>query len=120
MRKTIARSDAFPALLPCRLGLSLQALCPRAWWPSLRRARFQVRLDRHELEAVMNARIPRRAVLGLGPVTLASCAKREPYFGKSFPPRSQTLIYNLGAEPGTLDPATSLVGMEAYVFPALF
>ena len=53
----------------------------------------------------MNVRIPRRAVLGLGPVTLASCGRREPYFGKSTPPRSQTLIYEFAGEPRTLDPA---------------
>ena len=68
----------------------------------------------------MNVRIPRRAVLGLGPVTLASCGRREPYFGKSTPPRSQTMIYELGGEPGTLDPATNLGGTEWDVFPALF
>jgi oligopeptide transport system substrate-binding protein len=67
----------------------------------------------------MNVRVPRRAVLGLGPVTLASCTRREPYFGKFTPLRSQTLIYNLGTEPGSLDPATSLAGSEAYVLPAL-
>src|SRR5262249_8950155 len=42
----------------------------------------------------MNARIPRQSVLGFGPVTLASCTRREPYFGKATPPRSQTLIYD--------------------------
>jgi oligopeptide transport system substrate-binding protein len=68
----------------------------------------------------MNVRIPRRAMLGLGTVTLASCTRREPYFGKSTPPRSQTLIYDLGGEPATLDPATSFGGAESYVFPALF
>jgi len=68
----------------------------------------------------MNVRIPRRAVLGLGPVTLASCGGREPYFGKSTPPRSQTLIYEIPAEPGTLDPANTLGGSEWDVFPALF
>ena len=67
----------------------------------------------------MNARIPRRAVLGLGPAALASCARRKQYFGKSTPPRSQTLIYDLGTEPGSLDPATSLGGSEAYVLPAM-
>src|SRR5215468_2007601 len=68
----------------------------------------------------MNVRIPRRAVLGLGPVTLASCTRREPYFGKSTPPRSQTLIYELAGEPGTLDPAITVGGTEWDVFPALF
>jgi hypothetical protein len=46
----------------------------------------------------MSVRISRQAVLGLGPATLASCARREPYFGKSTPPRSQTLIYELAGE----------------------
>src|SRR6516165_10683137 len=68
----------------------------------------------------MSGRIPRRALLGLGPLTLPSCGRREPYFGKSTPPRSQTLIYDLGTEPGSLDAATSLAGSEAYVWPALF
>ena len=67
----------------------------------------------------MNVRIPRRAVLGLGPVALASCTRREPYFGKSTPPRSQTLIYDLGGEPGSLDPTTSNGGTEYNVWPAL-
>src|SRR5262249_35720867 len=30
------------------------------------------------------------------------------------------LIYDLGGEPSSLDPATALAGNEAYVFPALF
>jgi oligopeptide transport system substrate-binding protein len=68
----------------------------------------------------MNVRIPRRAVLGLGAATLASCTRREPYFGKSTPPRSQTLIYDLGGEPGSLDPTTSNGGTEYNVWPALF
>src|SRR5215813_12075171 len=68
----------------------------------------------------MNVRIPRRAMLGLGTVTLASCTRREAYFGKSTPPRSQTLIYEIAGEPGSLDPATALGGTEADVFPALF
>jgi ABC-type oligopeptide transport system substrate-binding subunit len=56
----------------------------------------------------------------LGPVTLVSCGRRELYFGKSTPPRSQTLIYELPGEPNSLDPATALGGAEADVFPALF
>ena len=65
----------------------------------------------------MNVRIPRRAVLGLGPLTFASCTRLEPYFGKSTPPRSQTLIYDLGGEPSGLDPATALGGTEGDVLP---
>jgi oligopeptide transport system substrate-binding protein len=56
----------------------------------------------------------------LGPVALASCTRREPYFGNSTPPRSQTLIHNLGAEPGGLDPVTSAGGTEYWVWPGLF
>jgi len=67
----------------------------------------------------MNVRIPRRAVLGLGPLTLASCTRLEPYFGKCTPPRSQTLIYDLGGEPSGLDPATALGGTEGDVLAAL-
>jgi oligopeptide transport system substrate-binding protein len=68
----------------------------------------------------MKTRIPRRAVLGLGSVTLASCTRRKPYFGKSTPPRSQTLIYELAGEPGTFDPAITVGGTEWDIFPALF
>src|SRR6185295_11977902 len=66
----------------------------------------------------MTLPITRRQALA-APLTLAACTRREPYFGKSTPPRSQTLIYDLGTEPGSLDPATSLGGSEAYVLPAL-
>ena len=63
--------------------------------------------------------ITRRQALA-APLAFTACTRREPYFGKSTPPRSQTLIYDLGGEPGSLDPATALGGNEDYVFPALF
>ena len=62
----------------------------------------------------------RRALLAAGSFAAASCARREPYFGKVTPPPTQTLIYEIEAEPSTLDPATCLAGSESYVMPALF
>ena len=63
--------------------------------------------------------ITRRQALA-APLAFTACSRREPYFGKSTPPRSQTLIYELAGEPGTLDPATSFGGSEWDVFPALY
>jgi len=68
----------------------------------------------------MNTRIPRREMLGLGSLALASCGKPEPYFGRSTPPSKQTLIYEIGAEPSGLDPATCLGASESYIWPAVF
>ena len=69
----------------------------------------------------MKTRLPRRAVLGLGSMALASCGRREPYFGKSTPPPTQTLVYEIAGEPSSLDPATCLgIGnCEGHVMPAL-
>jgi ABC-type transport system substrate-binding protein len=67
----------------------------------------------------MNPRITRRGVLG-APLSLAGCRRRDPYFGKPTPPRSQTLTYEIGGEPGTLDPATTVGGTEWDIFPSLF
>ena len=64
--------------------------------------------------------IPRRRVLAAGPLALAACGRREPYFGKSTPPTRQSLIYEIGGEPSSLDPATSLDASEFYIMPALF
>jgi oligopeptide transport system substrate-binding protein len=64
--------------------------------------------------------IRRRELLGVGSAALASCGRREPYFGKSTPPRTQTLVYEIAGEPGSLDPATCLGNTEVYVMPALF
>src|SRR5215204_2014778 len=64
--------------------------------------------------------ISRRTLLAAGPLGVASCGRREPYFGKVTPPPTQTLIYEIEAEPSSLDPATCLAGRESYVMPALF
>ena len=66
--------------------------------------------------------IGRRELLGIGSAALASCGGRERYFGKATPPPTQTLVYEIGGEPSSLDPATCL-GMgdcEGHVMPALF
>ena len=64
--------------------------------------------------------IGRRELLGIGSAALASCGERERYFGNSTPPHTQTLVYEIGGEPSSLDPATSLDGFEFYVMPAIF
>ena len=70
----------------------------------------------------MKTRLPRRTVLGFGSMALASCGRREPYFGNSTPPPTQTLVYEIAGEPSSLDPATCLgIGnCEGQVMPALF
>src|SRR5262245_17834195 len=67
----------------------------------------------------MNTCLRRRTLLGFGSIALTSCRNPEPYFGESTPPATQTLIYELGREPGSLDPAASLGGSEVEVWPAL-
>jgi oligopeptide transport system substrate-binding protein len=65
--------------------------------------------------------IRRRTLLTAGPMMLAACSRaEEAYFGRTDPPRSQRLVYLLGAEPGTLDPAKSGDLWEAPVIHALF
>ena len=64
--------------------------------------------------------ISRRSWLSAAPLALAGCGRQEQYFGNATPPSGQTLIYEIGAEPGGLDPATALGGSESYVWPALF
>ena len=54
----------------------------------------------------MSSPISRRHVLA-APLALASCRKHQPYFGKATPPTRQSLIYEIGGEPTSLDPATS-------------
>ena len=67
----------------------------------------------------MKAGVPRRAVLVLGLMALAPCGRPEPYFGASTPPATQTLIYELGGEPSSFDPATALGFAYGDVRPAL-
>jgi len=65
--------------------------------------------------------IPRRTLLTAAPLALAACSKaEEAYFGRTDPPRTQRLVYLLGAEPGTLDPAKSNDLWEAPVIHGLF
>jgi oligopeptide transport system substrate-binding protein len=58
-------------------------------------------------------------MLGLGLPVLAACGRRERYFGRSTPPSTQALVYEIPAEPTGFDPATSIGGAEQYVLPAL-
>ena len=102
------------------LGLPRGPLSPRFEIQSVRLPAVQIRLDRHQLEAVMKP-VSRRALLGVSPLVLAACeTKRARYFGKTDPPRSQELVYLLGAEPGTLDPAKSGDLWEAPIIHAMF
>src|SRR4029077_20819922 len=65
--------------------------------------------------------IPRRALLTAGPLALAACARGEDaYFGRTDPPPRQRLVYLLGAEPVTLDPAKSGDLWEAPIIHAMF
>jgi len=68
----------------------------------------------------MNLRPTRRTMLTAGPLLLASCASGDDYFGKVDRPRSQRLVFQLGAEPDTLDPALSQAGSEEFILPSLF
>ena len=62
---------------------------------------------------------PRR-LLAAGPLRSLRAARRDAYFGKTDPPRSQRLVYLLGAEPATLDPAKSSDLWEAPIIHAMF
>jgi oligopeptide transport system substrate-binding protein len=64
--------------------------------------------------------IGRRELLGIGSAVLTSCGGGEQYFGKATPPPRQTLVYEIGGEPSSLDPATCLGTTESYVMPAIF
>jgi ABC-type oligopeptide transport system substrate-binding subunit len=68
----------------------------------------------------MNPRPCRRSLLAAGPLALASCASGSNYFGKTETARSQHLIFQLGAEPETLDPALSEGGSEEFILPSIF
>jgi oligopeptide transport system substrate-binding protein len=68
----------------------------------------------------MNLRPSRRAMLAAGPLALASCVSHNDYFGRADAPRSQRLVFQLGAEPDTLDPALSQAGSEEFILPSLF
>ena len=69
----------------------------------------------------MTGPMRRRTLLAAGPLVLAGCRAGEGvYFGKTEPPKRQRLVVLLGAEPGSLDPATSTDLVEDRVIYALF
>ena len=68
----------------------------------------------------MNPRISRRTLFAASPLALASCASGGDYFGRAEPPRAQRLVFQIGAEPETLDPAMSQAGSEEFILPSLF
>src|SRR5215472_14027283 len=63
--------------------------------------------------------LPRRTLLGAAPMAFAACGGRERYFGRAKPPSTQTLVYEVPAEPTSFDPATSAGIAESYIWPAL-
>ena len=68
----------------------------------------------------MKRPISRRSLLGVAPLALAGCSRSGDYFGLTEPRRRQRLVYQIGAEPETLDPAHSQSGSENYILPSLF
>jgi ABC-type oligopeptide transport system substrate-binding subunit len=68
----------------------------------------------------MKRPISRRSLLGVSPLALAACSSDGDYFGNTKPRRRQHLVYQIGAEPETLDPANSQAGSENYILPSLF
>ena len=68
----------------------------------------------------MTRPIPRRTVIGAGPLALAGCAAEGPYFGGTSPPSRQRLVYANGNEPDVFDPGTYAGGTEMRIINALF
>ena len=68
----------------------------------------------------MKRQIPRRAVLTAGPLALVSCANGDEYFGRPQPRRNQRLVFQISADPETLDPAKTQSGSEEFILPSLF
>lgn len=68
----------------------------------------------------MNPRISRRTMFAATPLVLASCARGGDYFGRVDPPLGQRLVFQIGDEPETLDPAMSQGGSEEFILPSLF
>ena len=65
--------------------------------------------------------ISRRTFLSAGPVAMAACGKVEgAYFGRTASPQEQRLVYLIGSEPATLDPAKSADLFELYIVHSLF
>ena len=79
------------------------------------------RPDRYAQAADMVPQMSRRALLAAAPLALTACGKAEAaYFGKTDPPESQRLVYLIGTEPGTLDPAKSVDLWEGPIIGAMF
>lgn len=67
------------------------------------------------------SRIPRRSVIGLGSLVLASYGRDDDgYFGNTRPPSVQRLVFKYHAEPETVDPAKTQGGSELSFLPLLF
>ena len=64
--------------------------------------------------------IPRRTLFAAGPLALAACANGGEYFGRAEPPRRQRLVFQISADPETLDPAKTQNGSEEFILPSLF
>lgn len=63
----------------------------------------------------------RRSLLAGAPIAFAACSRGDnEYFGRIDPPGSEQVVYLIGAEPATLDPAKSTDLWESYVVHALF
>ena len=62
-----------------------------------------------------------RRELCAGGILFAGCRTADgAYFGKTDPPSSQRLVYLIGSEPDSLDPAKTTGGYERFIVPALF
>src|SRR5689334_10541115 len=64
--------------------------------------------------------LTRRQWIGAAPLALAACRQAEAYFGRTEPPPGQQLVFLIGAEPATLDPAKSTDLWEGYIVHAMF
>lgn len=64
--------------------------------------------------------LSRRSLLAAGALGPASCGRSSGYFGKAEAPQRQRLVYGVGGEPETLDPAKTAAGPESYIIPSLF
>ena len=62
----------------------------------------------------------RRETLGLSSLGAGLVREERAVLREVHSSERQTLIYEIAAEPGSLDPATSLGGSEGYVMPAMF
>jgi oligopeptide transport system substrate-binding protein len=64
--------------------------------------------------------LDRRSFLGLGSLTLASCEGEGPYFGDTWPPARQELVWAVTAGSVTLDPALAGAAGEAQIVRTIF